>query len=73
MAVSGVIWIPSQAGIGENPAHYAAELEAYVKSLPATLVPGITPADISGAKSTELRVWPKTLSEIATQLGTAAK
>lgn len=89
MAVSGVIWIPSQAGIGENPAHYAAELEAYVKSLPATygqaevpflhaqptatLVPGITPAHIPGAKSTELSDWPKTLSEIATQLGTAAK
>jgi hypothetical protein len=89
MAVSGVIWIPSQAGIGENPAHYAAELEAYAKSLPSTygqenvsflyiqptasLVPGITAANISGAKSMEISVWPQTLREIASQLGNAAR
>ncbi len=89
MAVSGVIWIPSPAGIGANPADYAAELEIYARSLPntygqekvpfyyaqptATLVPGITPANIPGSKSIELTEWPKTLKDLATSLATAAK
>ena len=36
MAVSGVVWVPSESNVGENPKEYAAELEAYAKSLPAT-------------------------------------
>ena len=89
MAVSGVIWIPSQAGIGENPTHYAAELEAYAQSLPATygqaevpflyvqpspkLVDGITSPNIPGAKALPLEEWPKTLAEIAEKLASAVK
>lgn len=89
MAVSGVVWIPDASNIGYTPAEYASELEIYARSLPATysmekvpfyyahptaaLVPGITPANIPGAKSTELSAWPKSLKEIATALGTAAK
>ncbi len=89
MAVSGVIWIPSQAGIGENPADYAAELEIYAKSLPATygqaevpflhvqptaaVVPGITAPNIPGAKALTIDAWPKTLAEIAEKLAAAVK
>lgn len=89
MAVSGVVWIPDTTNIGYTPAEYTSELEIYARSLPATygqdkvpfyyaqptatLVPGITPANIPGAKSAELSAWPKTLKEIATTLGTAAK
>ena len=36
MAVSGVIWVPSESNIGENSSEYAAELEIYAKSLPET-------------------------------------
>ncbi|MFM2171260.1 MAG: hypothetical protein RI957_1489 [Verrucomicrobiota bacterium] len=89
MAVSGVIWIPSQAGIGENPAHYAAELEAYAKSLPGTygqaevpflfvqpspqLVEGITAPNIPDAKFLPLDEWPKSLGEIARKLAEGMK
>jgi len=89
MAVSGVVWIPDATNIGYTPAEYASELEIYARSLPATygqekvpfyhaqptaaLVPGITPANIPGAKSAELSAWPKSLKEIATALGSAAK
>jgi sialate O-acetylesterase len=89
MAVSGVIWIPSQAGIGENPADYATELEIYAKSLPTTygqaevpflyvqpstkLVDGITAPTIPGAKAITIEEWPKSLAEIAQQLAEAVK
>lgn len=89
MALSGVVWIPDATNIGYTPADYASELAIYARSLPATygqekvpffhaqptstLVPGITPTNIPGAKSVELSAWPKSLKEIATTLGTAAK
>jgi hypothetical protein len=89
MGVSGVVWIPDATNIGYTPAEYASELEIYARSLPATygqenvpffhaqptasLIPGITPANIPGAKSVELSAWPKSLKEIATALGNAAK
>ena len=89
MGVSGVVWIPDATNIGYAPAEYASELEIYARSLPATygqkkvpffyaqptatLVPGITPANIPNAKSAELSAWPKSLKEIATALGSAAK
>lgn len=88
MAVSGVIWVPSQSNIGENPSDYAAELEIYAKSLPATygqknvpffyaqpaesLVEGITAPSIPGAKQVAFDQWPKSLKDIAAQMGKQA-
>lgn len=88
MGVSGVIWIPSEANIGENPSHYAAELTAYAKSLPSTygqskvafyhvlpsktLVPEIGNPEIPGSVSFPIDRWPKSLKEIAGKLGEAA-
>ncbi len=84
MGVSGVIWVPSEGNIGENPAHYAAELEIYARSLPGTydqekiqflyaqpaqsLVAGITVPKIPGARSIIFEQWPKSLKDIAVEL-----
>ena len=84
MGVSGVIWVPSEGNIGENPAHYAAELEIYAKSLSDTygqdgvqflyaqpagsLVEGITALNIPNAKSISFNQWPKSLKAIAAGL-----
>ncbi|HIG84384.1 MAG TPA: hypothetical protein EYG40_02475 [Verrucomicrobia bacterium] len=89
MGVSGVIWVPSESNIGEDPAHYATELEIYVKSLSGThgqekvqflyaqptnsLVEGITAPRISGAKSTNFNQWPKSLKNIAAELAGMAE
>jgi len=79
-----VIWVPSQSNLGEDPAHYAVELEIYAKSLPGThdqenvqflfaqpasfLVEGITAPKIPRAKSTTFDQWPKSLKNIAATL-----
>ena len=84
MAVAGVIWIPSESNIGNTPAHYAAELEIYAKSLTSTygqkeipflyaqpassLVEGITKPNIPAAKNTTFVQWPKSLKQIAKDL-----
>lgn len=84
MGVAGVVWVPSESNIGENPAEYAAELEIYARSLPdtygqesvpflhaqpaASLVEGITTPKIPGAKSKTFEEWPKSLEEIAVAL-----
>ncbi|MCH7226031.1 sialate O-acetylesterase [Haloferula sp. A504] len=84
MGVAGVIWIPSDANIGENPAEYAAEMEIYAKSLPGTygmdqvpflyaqpspaLVEGITEPKIPGAKPVPINEWPKSLKELAEKM-----
>jgi len=89
MAVAGVIWIPSEANIGEHPADYATELEILAKSLPTTygqeqvpflyaqpessLVEGITVPKIDGAKSITFDQWPKSLKSIAAEFGRLAK
>lgn len=89
MGVAGVIWVPSEHNIGENPADYAAELEIYAKSLPATygqetvpffyaqpaspLVEGITPPKIPNAKQITFEEWPKSLELIATRLAELAR
>ncbi len=89
MGVSGVIWVPSEGNIGENPAHYAAELEIHARSLPATygqkkvqflyaqpansLVQGIAAPEISGSKSTTFDQWPKSLKIIAAELARMAE
>jgi len=88
MAVAGVIWVPGPANIGYTPGDYAAEVETYARSLPATfgqdkvpflyaqpsaiLVPGITAPKLENAASVEFDQWPKTLREIAAGLGAAA-
>ena len=89
MAVSGVIWVPSQYNIGYTPANYATELEIYAQSLPNTygqkniqflfaqptdtLVKGITTPKIPGGKSIIFNKWPKSLKDIATNLANKAK
>ena len=89
MGVAGVIWVPSEGNIGENTAHYAAELEIYAKSLSDTygqdevqflyaqpagsLVEGITAPNIPNAKSISFNQWPKSLKAIADGLAELAK
>jgi sialate O-acetylesterase len=84
MAVSGVIWVPEDYNIGENPAEYARELEIYAKSLPETygqdkvplfyaqpsgsLVEGITEPSIPGGIKIPFDEWPKSLKDIATKM-----
>ncbi|HCU86339.1 MAG TPA: hypothetical protein DGP39_02325 [Verrucomicrobiales bacterium] len=84
MGVAGVIWVPSESNIGETPAHYAAELEIYAKSLPQTygqkeiqflyaqptaaVVEGITTPKISGGQRITFDQWPKSLKDIAAGL-----
>ena len=88
MAVAGVVWVPGKDNLGYSPADYTAELETYARSLPATfgqdkvsffyaqpsatLVPGITPPKIENAAHVEFAVWPKSIKDLATQLGAAA-
>ena len=89
MGVAGVIWVPSESNIGENPAEYASELEIYAKSLSATygqtevqflyaqpansLAEGITEPNIAGAKSVTFDQWPKSLRDIAIGLAELAE
>ena len=88
MGVAGVIWVPGAANLGHTPADYAAELELYARSLPATfaqdkvpflhaqpsatLVPGITAPKIENVASVEFNQGPKSLRDLAAQLGAAA-
>ena len=89
MGVAGVIWVPSESNLGEDPAHYAAELETYAKSLPDTyeqekiqflyaqpassLIEGLTAPKIKGAKSVSFEQWLKSLKSIATALAELAE
>jgi len=89
MAVSGVVWVPSESNVGENPKEYAAELETYAKSLPATygqnkvpflyaqpsgtLVEGIALPEIPDAKRVSFDQWPKSLKELANELAKLAE
>ncbi|MDT8391848.1 MAG: sialate O-acetylesterase [Lentisphaeria bacterium] len=89
MAVAAVIWVPSEYTIGYRPAEYAAELEIYAKSLPATygqddvqliyahpaesLVPGLAAPKIPGAKRVTFETWPKSLKELAVSMAAQAE
>lgn len=89
MGVAGVIWVPSESNLGENPNEYGVELEIYAKSLATTydqkrvpflyaqpsesLVEGITRPEISYAKHITFDDWPKSLKELAQSLGKMAK
>lgn len=88
MAVAGVVWVPGQQNIGHTPADYAAELEIYARSLPATygqdrvhffyaqpaasLVKGVTAPSIPGAEFVTFDQWPRSLKEIAAEMGKLA-
>ncbi len=88
MAVAGVIWVPGQSNLGYTPADYSPELEIYARSLPATygmqkvpflyaqptatLVPGVSSPKIENSKAAVFEQWPKSLRELALQLGSAA-
>lgn len=81
MAVAGIVWIPSEHNIGEDPALYAKEMQIYAESLPATygmdkvqfiyaqpaasLVEGISTPKVEGQKSLTFDAWPRSLKEIA--------
>ena len=89
MGVAGVVWVPGEANLGEDPAQYARELEIHAESLPGTygqervqflfaqpdnsLVEGITAPRIPGAKSVTFDAWPKSLKDIATALAEQAE
>jgi hypothetical protein len=89
MGVAGVIWVPSESNLGEDPKHYAAELEIYAKSLPGThdqgtvqflyaqpassLVEGISIPKIPGAQSASFDQWPKSLRSLAVALAKRAQ
>jgi hypothetical protein len=82
-AIRGVAWIPSKANIPEDASRYAPELTAYANSLSQTYgqerldflfaQPSFAekPA-IDGAASIEFEEWPKSLKELAEQLGALA-
>lgn len=89
MAVSGVVWVPSQYNIGYEPTEYAAELEVLFASLPntygqdrvpfffaqpaASLMEGITMPSLPDASMVEFDEWPKSLQQLAVELGTLAR
>jgi sialate O-acetylesterase len=89
MGVSGVIWVPSESNLGENPKDYATELETYAKSLAdtygqnkvpflyaqpsGTLVEGIALPEIPDAKRVSFDQWPKSLKELANELAKLAE
>jgi hypothetical protein len=89
MAVAGVIWIPSEGNIGYQPAEYAAEMEMFAASLVGTygqdrvpllyaqpsnsLVEGIAAPKIPGAKGVTFEQWPKSLRELAIEMGQLAE
>ena len=89
MAIAGVIWVPGEANIGYDPENYAAELEIFGASLTETfgqddvqflfaqpttsLVEGITDPNIPGAKSLTFDAWPKSLQDMAIEMGKLAE
>lgn len=89
MAISGVIWVPSENNMGYEPKEYAAELEIYAKSLSSTygqdnvkfifaqpessLVPGITAPKISPKNNITFSKWPKSLKDLAIEMARLAE
>ena len=84
MAIAGVIWVPSEANIGYEPANYAAELETFAASLPetfgqervdffyaqpsTTLVEGVSEPKIPNSLRIVIDSWPKSLKELAIKI-----
>lgn len=84
-AVKGVVWMPSESNLGTDKSRYPAAVAAYANSLPITYgqakVPFVFAHPKDGGEAPKLpdaaRVdfaeWPKSLADLATQLGNAAK
>ena len=86
-AVRGVVWMPDPTNLGTDKSRYPAAVAAYAKTLPHTYnfgqgkVPffyahpaeGGKAPDLPGAVRIDFSAWPKSLADIATQLGTAAR
>ena len=86
--VRGVVWIPGKDNISADVSKYSPSLEVYAASLAETygqekvpfvyaqpaaaLVEGIGKPKIENAASVEFSQWPKSLQEIAAELGAAA-
>jgi len=83
--VRGVVWMPDPTNLGKDKSRYSAAVAAYANSLPITYgqekVPFVFAHPKDGGEAPKLpnaaRIdfaeWPKSLADIATQLGTAAK
>lgn len=88
-AVKGVVWIPGEKNIGSHVARYAPAIDALANSLPTTygqerlkficaqpsakLVEGIGKPTAENTINVEFEAWPKSLKELATELGKAAR
>jgi len=84
-AVRGVVWMPAESNLGKDKSRYAQAVAAYANSLPVTYgqakVPfvfahpkdGGAAPNLPEATRVDFPAWPKSLAEIADQLGTAAK
>lgn len=83
--VRGVVWMPDRGNLGTDKSRYSAAVAAYANSLPITYgqakVPFIFAHPKEGGEAPNLpeatRIdftdWPKSLAELGTKLGTAAK
>ena len=87
-AVRGVVWIPGKDNIGKDVSKYPAALKTYAASCAKTygqdkvafvfaqpsaeLVEGMTQTAIENSMSIEFNEWPKSLREIAANLGALA-
>jgi hypothetical protein len=83
-----VAWLPGKDNIDDDASRYSASLNAYASSLAETygqpqvefvyaqptaeLVEGIARPQIKNAKSVKFDEWPKSLQQLATQLGELA-
>jgi len=88
-AVRGVVWMPSETNLGTDKTRYAKSVAAYARSLPDTygqakvpfifahpaamLPTGSEAPDLPDAARVDFSEWPKSLAEIASKLGAAAK
>jgi len=83
--VRGVVWMPDPSNLETDKSRYAAAVAAYANSLPITYgqtkVPFVFAHPKDGGEAPKLpdatRIdfaeWPKSLADIATQLGSAVK
>ncbi|MEM7235856.1 MAG: hypothetical protein AAF517_27055, partial [Planctomycetota bacterium] len=84
-ALKGFVWIPGKENISNDVSKYARSLEVLAESLAGTfgqermhfafgqptasLVTGITAPRIDGATSVTMDAWPKTIGDVAEEIG----